>query len=297
MSIPVVVVHGGATSFESELHNALLQAVRRAAQAGLCVIDKGGSSLDAAETAVWALEETDLFTAGRGAEPNSEGEIELDAMVMDGTRLQSGAVMAVRGVTHPVSLARYVLERTSNSQFVAGGAEKLYRKMIAEGYRNESGQGVTKAASIARGCDTVGCVAVDSQGRIAAASSTSGWSGKLPGRVGDSPIVGAGVYANDIAGVCCTGRGEQILRIAMARMAVHFIEEGLSATDAASKIMRELREKTTGEAGLIIVDSKGSVGLGFDTPHMPVAVASGTSGVVFSSMKPEWPPRSPLRKQ
>lgn len=297
MSIPVVVVHGGATRFESGFHNAVLQAVRHAAEAGLCVIDNGGSSLDAVETAVWALEETNLFTAGRGAKPNSEGEIELDAIVMDGSRLQSGAIMAVRGVIHPVSLARYVLERTSNSQFVAGGAEKLYRKMVAEGYRTESGQGITTPPPIAQGCDTVGCVAVDSHGRIAAASSTSGWSGKLPGRIGDSPIVGAGVYANDIAAASCTGKGEQILRIVMARMAVHYVEEGMSVTDAASKIMRELREKTTGEAGLIIADSKGNVSMGFDTPHMPVAVASGSSDVVFSSMTPEWPPRSPGRKR
>lgn len=296
MSIPVVVVHGGATRFESEFHDAILEAVQHAAKAGLCVIDKGGSSLDAAETAVWFLEDTNLFTAGRGAEPNSEGETELDAMIMDGSRLQSGAIMAVRGVTHPVSLARYVLERTSNSQFVAGGAEKLYRKMVAEGYRAESGQGVTKTSPIARGCDTVGCVAVDSHGRIAAASSTSGWSGKLPGRIGDSPIVGAGVYANDIAAASCTGKGEQILRIVMARMAVHYVEDGLSVTDAASKIMRDLREKTTGEAGLIMVDSKGNIGVGFDTPHMPVAVASDTSGTIFSSMKPGWPSKNPPRK-
>lgn len=290
MTLPVVVVHGGATSFEVKHHDAIIESVRIAAKTGICVLEKGGSSLDAAEAAIWKLEETNLFTAGRGAKPNSDGEIELDAMIMDGNRLQSGAVMAVRGVVHPVSLARYVLDRTSNSQFVAGGAEKLYRKMIAEGYRAESVRGASKTPIIAQGCDTVGCVVVGSDGRIAAGSSTSGWSGKLPGRIGDSPIIGAGVYANDIAGASCTGKGEQILRIVMARMAVHYIEDGMSATDAALRIMQELRAKTTGEAGLILVDSNGNVAMGFDTPHLPVAVASGDSEWIFSSMVPRWPP-------
>jgi beta-aspartyl-peptidase (threonine type) len=291
MTLPVVVVHGGATSFEVKYHDAIIEAVRVAAQTGICVLEKGGSSLDAAEAAVWKLEETNLFTAGRGAKPNSEGDIELDAMIMDGTRLQSGAVMAVRGVIHPVSLARYVLERTSNSQFVAGGAEKLYKKMIAEGYRKVSKGGATQPSAIAQGCDTVGCVVVDSRGHIAAASSTSGWSGKLPGRIGDSPIIGAGVYANDLAAASCTGRGEQILRIVMARMAVHYVEDGLGVTDAAAKIMTVLRERTTGEAGLIMVDSQGNVAMGHDTPHMPVAIASSSTGTIYSSMRPEWPSR------
>jgi L-asparaginase/beta-aspartyl-peptidase (threonine type) len=197
--------------------------------------------------------------------------------------------MAVRGVVHPISLARYVLERTSNSQFAAGGAEKLYKKMVAEGYRKESGGGSTQPSAIAQGCDTVGCVVVDSEAHIAAASSTSGWSGKLPGRIGDSPIVGAGVYANDLAAASCTGKGEQILRIVMARMAVHYVEDGLSVIDAAAKIMAVLRGRTTGEAGLIMIDSQGNVAMGLDTPHMPVAVASSPTGVIYSSMRPVWP--------
>lgn len=287
MTLPIVVVHGGATSFEAKYHSTIIKAVRAAAKAGICVLEKGGSSLDAAESSVWSLEETKLFTAGRGAEPNSEGDIELDAMIMDGTRLQSGAVMAVRGVLHPISLARYVLERTSNSQFVAAGAEKLYKKMIAEGYRKASKSGATQPAAIAQGCDTVGSVVVDSHGHIAAASSTSGWSGKLPGRVGDSPIIGAGVYANDLAAASCTGKGEQILRIVMARMAVHFVEDGLSVTDAAAKIMTILREKTTGEAGLIMANKLGDFAMEYDTPHMPVAVASRSDDSTYSSMRPE----------
>ncbi len=286
----MIIVHGGATSFEETYHPAILDAVMRAARVGHCILDRGGSALDAAEGAVWSLEETTLFTAGRGARPNAAGEIELDAMIMDGNRLQSGAVMAVRGVWHPISLARYVLERTSNAQFAGEGAVRLYKRMVAERYRQESDAGVTSLPPSAAGCDTVGCVVVDSRGRIATACSTSGWSGKLPGRVGDSPIIGAGAYANDIAGACCTGRGEQILRIVMARMAVHYVEEGMSVTAAVDKIMQELRNKTTGEAGLIMADRNGDVGLGYDTPHMPVAVLRGSPDHIYSSMTPQWRP-------
>ncbi len=267
----------------------ILQAVEKAATTGMCALDKGGSALDSVEAAIWELEETDLFTAGHGAGPNRDGEIEVDAIVMDGNRLESGAAMAVRDIVHPTSLARYVLERTPNSQIVGTGADKLYAQMISEGYRKETSRNRTSQTRIAEGCDTVGCVVVDFTGKMAAASSTSGWPGKLPGRVGDSPIVGAGVYANDIAAASCTGKGEQILRIVMGRMAVLFVEEGLEIQDAADKAMRLLREKTSGEAGLIMVDSAGNVGIGFDTVHMPVAVLGHKGDTVYRSMTPSWP--------
>ena len=287
MSLPVVVIHGGATRFKEEAAVDIVQAVERAASVGLCVIERGGSALDAAEAATRSLESTDLFTAGRGAEPNLDGEIELDAMIMDGNRLESGAVMSVRNIVHPISLARYVLERTPNSQIAGTGANKLYDKMVKEGYREEVNRGVTQGPRISEGCDTVGCIVVDENGRIAATSSTSGWGGMLPGRVGDSPIIGSGVYANELAAASCTGRGEQILRIVMARMSVYYVEEGATVQDAVDKIMSVLREKTTGQAGLIMADKKGNIGFGFDTTHMPVAVGRPDEGVVYSSMKPE----------
>ncbi|MEM2142436.1 MAG: isoaspartyl peptidase/L-asparaginase [Candidatus Thorarchaeota archaeon] len=285
-SLPLVVVHGGATVFDESHHHEILDAVRRAARAGLCVFERGGSALDAAESAVWTLEETTLFTAGRGATPNADGEIELDAIVMDGHRLQSGAVMAIKGVWHPVTLARYVLERTNIAQVAGEGATKLYRKMILEGYREEKSTGTVTGPRISQGCDTVGCIAVDSRGHIACASSTSGWTGKLPGRVGDTPIVGAGVYANEAAGACCTGRGEQILRISMARVSVFLVEQGLNVTDSASRVMRMLRERTAGSAGIAIADAKGNTAVLHDTPHMPVAIARAGRGIEYSAMSP-----------
>ncbi len=289
MRRPVIVVHGGATSFKESDHPAILEAVRRASSKGYAVMLERGTALEAVEAAVWVMEDSGLFTAGRGAAPNAEGFVELDAIIMDGNRLESGAVMAVRGITHPISLARYVLERTPNMQFVADGAIRLYEKMVREGYREEVAPGVTGMTPLAEGCDTVGAVAVDLYGRLASAASTSGWTGKLPGRVGDTPIVGAGVYANEVAAACCTGRGEQILRITMARMAVHYVEEGSTVRDATHNIMRVLRDRTTGEAGLIMVDSQGDVGIGFDTPYLPVGVMAGDLDEPWVSMRPSWP--------
>ena len=283
------MVHGGATVFEEKFHDEILAAVRDAALRGMCALENGGSALDAVETAIWVLEETDLFTAGRGAGKNRDGEIEVDAVIMDGNRLESGAVMAVHDIIHPISLARYVLERTSNFQIVGSGADKLYEQMLAENYREETKSMRTERPQIARECDTVGAVAVDETGRIASASSTSGWPGKLPGRVGDSPIVGAGVYANDIAGASCTGKGEQILRITMGRMSVFHVEQGLSVQQAAATVMSELRQKTSGEAGLILVDNQGGVAVQFDTPHMPVSILSKEMDEPYCAMRPSWP--------
>lgn len=283
------MVHGGATVFEEKYHDEILAAVRDAAMRGMCALENGGSALDAVETAIWVLEETDLFTAGRGASKNLDGEIELDAVIMDGNRLESGAVMAVQDIIHPISLARYVLERTSISQIAGSGANKLYKRMIDEEYREETASHRTERPQIARECDTVGAVAIDAIGSIASASSTSGWSGKLPGRVGDSPIVGAGVYANDIAGVSCTGKGEQILRITMGRMAVFHVEQGLSVQQAAATVVSELRQKTSGEAGLILVDNQGDVAVQFDTPHMPVSILLEDMDEPYCAMRPSWP--------
>jgi len=289
LPLPVIIVHGGATKFKEEHIPAIIHAVENAAEAGMWLLEKGGSAVAAAEAAIWALEETDLFTAGRGARPNRDGYVELNAMIMDGNKLESGAVIAIQDVVHPISLARYVLERTPSFQVAGAGAKRLYDEMIASGYRLEVSEGETRTEPMAEGHDTVGCVVVDSHGRIASASSTSGWPGQLPGRVGDSPIIGAGVYANEVAAASCTGKGEQILRIVMARMAVLYVEEGLDATEASSKAMRLLKEKTSGQAGLIMADKEGNVGLGFDTPHMPVAISYSVEDT-YSSMTPKWPP-------
>ncbi|MGQ4912678.1 MAG: isoaspartyl peptidase/L-asparaginase [Candidatus Thorarchaeota archaeon] len=286
MKLPVIIVHGGATVFKSEHHASILEAVEHAARRGMCAMEKGGSSVDAVEAAIWTLEETSLFTAGLGASKNEFGTVEVDAMVMDGSRLESGAVLAARDVIHPVSVARYVLERTPIMQVAGAGANRLYEKMITEGYRVEIAERRSDIGPLAKECDTVGAVAVDETGRVCSGSSTSGWPGKVEGRVGDSAIIGAGVYASDVAGASCTGKGEQILRIVMGRMAVYHVEQGLSVAEAARLAVSELRQKTSGEAGLIMADRKGAVAVDYDTPHLPVAVIGGDFDELYSSMTP-----------
>jgi beta-aspartyl-peptidase (threonine type) len=289
MTLPAIIVHGGATVFKDEFHQSIKEAVMHAAKVGMCTFTNGGSSLDAVESAIYVLEETELFTAGKGACTNRDGDIELDAMIMDGNRLESGAVMAVQDIIHPISLARYVLDRTPNYQVVGRGADKLYKQMVEEGYRDKVDSKRTSKPSIAAGCDTVGAIAVDEKGRIAAAASTSGWPGKLPGRVGDSAIIGSGVYANDVAAASCTGKGEQILRIVMGRMAVHHVEQGKTVSDASNLMISELRQKTSGEAGLIMADNKGNMSLAFDTPHMPTAILHSDVAEPYYSLRPKWP--------
>jgi beta-aspartyl-peptidase (threonine type) len=197
--------------------------------------------------------------------------------------------MAVNDIIHPISLARYVLDRTPNYQVVGSGANKLYKQMIKEGYRKEVDSKRTSKPSISAECDTVGAIAMDVKGRIAAASSTSGWPGKLPGRVGDSAIIGSGVYANDVAAASCTGKGEQILRIVMARMAVYHVEQGNTVAEACELMLSELRQKTSGEAGLIMADNKGNMSLSFDTPHMPTAIMNSEEDTPYYSIMPKWP--------
>ena len=263
-----------------------MSIIRAAAKKGLCIMENGGSSLDAAEASIWILEDSGLFTAGGNSPPNRDGDVELDAAIMDGSLVKSGAVMSVKDVFHPISLARYILERTPIMQVAGDGARKMYEEMVRNGYRNEVSSNKTESNKMAAGCDTVGCVALDEHGRIVVSSSTSGWPGKIPGRVGDTPIIGSGLFASDVAGACCTGRGEQILRIVMARIAVYHTEHKKSVQEAVDLVMQELREKTSGEAGLIMLDNNGTVGFGFDTPHMPLAVAQSGAGVIYSSMKP-----------
>ena len=287
MTLPVVIVHGGATSFRQEHHSDIIAAVEGSARLGMRALRMGGSALDAVEAAIWALEETSLFTAGLGACKNLDNETEVDAMVMDGNRLESGAVMGVRDLAHPVSLARYVLERTPVMQVVGSGAEKLYIKMLEEGYRSEVVPRRTDVLRIVKESDTVGAIAVDRKGRLAAGSSTSGWPGKLPGRVGDSPIIGSGVYANEVAAASCTGKGEQILRVVMARVAVLRVEQGMSVIEAARSAVSELRQKTPGEGGLIMADSRGNISYAYDTPHMPVAIIGSESDEIQSSIRPK----------
>jgi beta-aspartyl-peptidase (threonine type) len=286
VNLPTIIVHGGAGDWKEEKLTPAIQEVEKAARIGFQILKTGGQALDAAEACTLYMEECGKLNAGIGARPNREGVQELDAMIVDGANLRSGAVMAVTGIRHPISLARFAMEKTTHSQFAGEGVRKLYDNMIAEGYRKETSPGVTVSSFDGPAGDTVGCVAIDSKGHIAATSSTGGIPDKMAGRVGDSPIFGAGAYADDICGATATGWGEHIIRVLLCKTVVSYVEDGAEPQAAAERGIDLLHSKTGSQAGVVVADRNGRYGLAMNTKAMPAVVISGRSGALrrFTSM-------------
>ena len=167
------------------------------------------------------------------------------------------------------------MEKTEYNFFAGENAKRIYEAMIKEGYRKETEKGVIASPIIAPSRDTVGCVAVDKKGNIAATSSTGGIAKKLPGRVGDSPVIGAGAYANDLCGATATGYGEHIMRVVLSRMTILYVEEGLDVQSAALKGIDMFESKTGSEAGIIVADKDGNFGFATNAKAMPITVIRG----------------------
>lgn len=286
--IPAILVHGGAgPRLAEDSEEAAKRGCLTAARAGYSVLDRGGSSLDAVEVACRALEDDVTFNAGTGAALNSIGEVELDASIMEGTSLSAGAVAVVRTVRNPISAARVVMERSGHVLMVGVGAEAF---LHAQGIvLVDPASLVTEAARRrwvareARGHGTVGAVAVDSRRRLAAGTSTGGMSGKRPGRVGDSPLIGCGTYADDRLGaVSATGAGELIIRTTLARQALEGLRRGMTPHEAAIRSLEDIT-RLGGEAGLIMVTPEGALGCAFSGERMARAWAGGVGrfGVAF----------------
>jgi L-asparaginase / beta-aspartyl-peptidase len=269
-----LVVHGGAGGTPEDLEERQ-QAVDRALETGWARIEDG--ALAAVVAAVVHLEDEPVLNAGIGACLNTDGEVELDAGVMDGTGLRVGAVAAVRDVRHPIELARRVMEDGRHALFVAGGASRFAREQGLELvdpaiFVTDRRRARAKEMEEAQLGDTVGAVARDREGRIAVAVSTGGRAGQLPGRVGDSPLVGAGFYAEDGAGaVCATGHGESFIRLCSAHRAVLLLAEGMSADDVARAAIDDLAARVGGTGGVIVVSATGDVAAAFNTQVMPWA--------------------------
>jgi len=272
MKLPLIFVHGGAGSWKDERIPIGIEYVEKAAKVGFEILMKGGSVLDAAEACTLSLESSGQLNAGKGARPNQDGVLELDAMIVDGKHLQFGSVGAITGIQNPISLARYIMEKTDYNFFAGENAKRLYDTMIEEGYREESDGGSIELSDISPIGDTVGCIVVDSNGNIAATSSTGGISKKLPGRIGDSPVMGAGAYANAICGASATGWGEHIMRVVLSRMTVLYVEEGLDVMAAAKKGMDMFERETGSEAGIIVADKFGNYGYATNAKAMPIAI-------------------------
>jgi L-asparaginase / beta-aspartyl-peptidase len=274
-----LVIHGGAGAISAPERYA--PALRHIAEAGARLLEEGADALDVVSRCVEALEDEPLFNAGRGSVLNADGEIFCDASIMEGATLAAGAVAGVRGVRNPVALARLVMEKTPHVFMIGAGAERLGREhgvafaeagyfvtpeRMAELERAKARRIVALDHGEKHG--TVGAVARDHAGNLAAATSTGGLTNQMAGRVGDSPVIGAGVYADNAScAVSCTGVGEQFLRTSLARVAAFLVEsQGLAAPEAAVAAIGHLLRKVNGSGGLIMVDAQGRCGVAHSTP-------------------------------
>jgi len=283
-----LIVHGGAGNLRPEMEAPARAGVERALAKGWAVLEAGRPAIDACEEAVIELENDPVFDAGIGAHLNRDGYAQLDAIVMDGATLQSGAVGAVERIRNPIRLARRILEKGEHSFLVGAGAEQFAVESgiplcdPAELITADALQRWSARAAESGRHGTVGSVALDLAGNLCAGTSTGGTFFKHPGRIGDSPIIGCGCYAdNEAAGGSCTGHGESIMKIVMAKTASDLVAAGHEAQAAADAAVKLLSSRTQGAGGLIVVDYAGRFGASFSTPHMTWA-AKTTFGTVWS---------------
>jgi len=282
---PVLLVHGGAWAIPDEMVDAHLDGVRAAIAAGWSVLNKGGSAVDAVDEAVVIMENDDAFDAGRGSFLNRDGKVQLDALIMDGATLRAGGVGCVEHIANPVRAARKVLGESPHVYFVAEGAERFAQEHGIPLCENEDlilpreierlralQSSTTKteelfAPTISH--DTVGAVALDTSGNIAAATSTGGTLNKAPGRLGDSSLIGCGCYAdNQSAAVSTTGWGEPIMKLVLAKWAADRVASGNLPQWVAAEAMNYLKDRVNGHGGIILLDAAGRFGLAHNTPRM-----------------------------
>jgi beta-aspartyl-peptidase (threonine type) len=290
----VVVVHGGAGHGPPGGEAAAgphREAMAAAVEAARAELGRGGGALDAAVAAVVLLEDCALFNSGRGAVATGDGGFELDAAVMEGPERRAGAVATVSGVRNPVLLARAVMEETPHVLLVGDGALRLAERLGSErkepswfaerGDGHDPGDGYGHGSS-AQGGGTVGAVVLDGDGRLASATSTGGIRGQMPGRVGDTPIPGAGTYADDLVAISGTGNGEAMMRVVAAHEVASLVRHaGLPLADATQRVVATIAPM--GGGGLIAVDRAGAIAMPFSTPTMYRAWASGDGPVASAA--------------
>lgn len=302
----VLVIHGGAGTIlkENMTHEkeaAYLEALHAALDEGEEVLMGGGSALDAVEKAVRSMENSPLFNAGKGAVFTHDGKNELDASIMNGKDLACGAVAGVTSVKNPISLARAVMEKSSHVFLAREGAEEFARDQDIElvdssyFYTEDRWKSLQKALKLEDGSSflsedealidekfgTVGAVALDKNGHLAAATSTGGMTNKRWGRIGDSPVIGAGTYADDkTCAVSCTGHGEYFIRLQVAsRVSAMMQYKGIDLESAGNTVIHNDLEKLGGTGGLIAVDHNGSIIMPFNTAGMYRAYTDGKTRV------------------
>ena len=299
---PVLLIHGGAWAIPDELVEAHLNGVTNAINAGWRVLENSGCAVEAVEEAVVVMEDDEAFDAGRGSFLNREGKVQLDALIMDGATLRAGGVGCVEHIANPIRAARKVLSESPHVYFVAEGAERFAQEHGIPLCRNEDliipreierlrayqsdldahKQNLFASDTISH--DTVGAVALDGNGKIAAATSTGGTLNKASGRLGDSSLIGCGCYAdNASAAASTTGWGEPIMKLVLAKWAADRVASGNLPQWVAEEAMNYLKERANGHGGIILLDSRGRFGIAHNTPRMAWALKTkqmSDSGVV-----------------
>jgi beta-aspartyl-peptidase (threonine type) len=293
---PSLIIHGGAWDIPDEAIEVCKAGCRRALHAGWAILSNGGHALDAIEASVTVLEDDPVFDAGYGSHLNLDGHVECDAIVMEGSTLRAGSVAGLHRVKNPIQAARAVLEKCPHMMLISTGAERFVleqgialcnpEELVSPAEREawERCRQDSHAAEHHRGHlqGTVGAVALDDQGRLFAATSTGGTCCKLPGRVGDSPLIGSGCYADcETGAVSSTGFGEAIMKVVLAKTACDFLRPaGSNPTRAAQAAVQLLARRGRGTGGVILLDKNGNPGYAFNTPRMAYGIANSEAGFI-----------------
>ncbi|AXC13200.1 Isoaspartyl aminopeptidase [Acidisarcina polymorpha] len=302
---PTLIVHGGAWAIPDDMLDTHRNGVSNALAIGYALLQDGASAVDAVEAAVTILEDDETFDAGRGSFLASSGRVQLDALLMDGSNLRAGGVACVERLRNPIQAARLVLDKSPHVYFVGSGAEDFARQhgmalidnaeLVLERERNRLAEAqanaraglpdltfagddkspetaVDPSGSNRPGFDshdTVGAVALDSRGNLAAGTSTGGTLNKAPGRVGDSSLIGCGCYADNLsAAVSLTGWGEPIMKLVLGKWAVDRVQRGNAPEVAANEAIAYLNKRLQGHGGIILLGPDGRFGLAHNTPRM-----------------------------
>jgi beta-aspartyl-peptidase (threonine type) len=300
---PVLLIHGGAWAMPDDAVAAHEDGIANALVAGYALLEQGASAVDAVEAAVAVMEDDETFDAGRGSFLTQDGRVQMDALLMNGENLRTGGVACVERIRNPIHAARLVLDKSPHVYFVGTGAERfarqhgmalcdnmelvipreqerLYKAQADEraGLRDETFSGSFDSGNLDSRTldsktldshDTVGAVALDRHGNIAAGTSTGGTLNKAPGRVGDSSLIGCGCYADNLtAAVSLTGWGEPIMKLVLGKWAVDRVAAGASPEEAAHEAIEYLFDRLGGHGGIILLDADGRVGLAHNTPRM-----------------------------
>lgn len=298
---PVLVVHGGAWAMPDDVVDDHRRGVQKALRVGWEVLSAGGSALKAVEEAVVVMEDDDTFDAARGSFLTADGKVQMDALIMDGATLRAGGVGCVERLRNPIRAARLILSESPHVYFVGEGAEQFVAglgielidnsELVIERERIRLAEAKVAAAqgrrdlTFAGGHDTVGAVALDSSGHLAAATSTGGTVNKTPGRVGDSSLIGCGCYADDQSGaVSCTGWGEPIMKLVLGKWATDRVASGSPPELAAREAIGYLSSRVNGHGGMILLDARGRYGISHNTPRMAWAVKTKNAENVGMTM-------------